>query len=114
MPIATSTALALAALGASTGASVYGAKKAANAAKLDPQTQAYQNEALRLKNARMAAAQPLYEKMIKAAPGRMAASMGGEMSPYLQNPNVGQAVSRLARELPGPRRRTRYGDAEQV
>lgn len=103
----------LAAAGASTAGSMYASKKAADAAKLDPKTQAYQNEALRLKNARLAAAQPLYERIMAAAPGRMAASMGGERSPYAKNPNVGQAVSRLARGLPGPggQRRRRYQDA---
>ena len=93
-------------------ASLFGSKKASDAAKLDPQTLAYQNEAMRLQNARMQMLNPLLEQLVGGMSARLPASYGGAAAAptagQMRTPGTGQAVSRLARSLPGPQQRKRY------
>jgi hypothetical protein len=112
MPVATSTALALAAMAASTGSSVYAANKASKAAKLPPEQQRAQLEAQTLANNRMKMTEPLYGRLIQGAGNRLAAStqpgyqaQGGYPSMPRRSPGMGQAVSQLARNMPPPRSR---------
>ena len=118
MPIATTTALALAGLaasGAGTAAGIYGSKKAAEGAKLDPTTQAMQNQAMLQQQQRAQMMQPLLERLVGGMSNRLPASYqaGGAQAPsigQMRSPGVGQALSSMGQGLPGltARRRVPY------
>lgn len=107
MPAAIAVPAIMSAVG--TAASVYSSKKASDAAKLDPVTQAYQRKALAMQNARMEMMQPLLEGLVRGMPSRLARSQGGYAPSMaeLQSPGASQAVSQLSRGLPSPTRRVR-------
>lgn len=79
--------------------------KAKKAAQLSPQTQGYQDAALRMQHERMQMLAPLYEQLLSGVSGRMAGAAPsiGQM----RTPGTGQAISRLAQGLPGPAARRR-------
>lgn len=115
--------ISIASLGLQGLATLFGiksGKKAAEAAKLDPETQRLQNQALQLLNQRVLATNPLFERLLGGMQTRLPASyssanMGGVQPPSLgqmRSPNMGQALSRLSGSLPGPtRRRVRQDQA---
>lgn len=104
----------LIAAGVGTAGSVYAANKAANAAKPDPTTQAMQNAALAEQQKRSKMFDPMMAMLATQAQNRLPQSMrGGAPSiGQMRSPYAGQAISQLARGLPGPggQRRQRYQD----
>ncbi len=114
MPIATTTALALAAMAASSGTGIYAANKASKAAKLPKDQQAAQTRAMQLSNQRMEMTNPLYQRLVTGAGNRLANSsqpgyqaQGGYPSMPRRSPGMGQAVSSLAQNMPPPGARPR-------
>jgi hypothetical protein len=103
-------ASAIAAAG-STASTMYAANKASKAAKLPASTQKLQDQSLQLQNQRMQMFQPLLQRMSAGANQRLPASYGAPTIGQMRTPGAGQALSQLARGLPGPeQRRRRYRD----
>lgn len=106
----------LIAAGVSTAGGVYAANKSANAAKLPKDMAAAQAQAQQLANTRMQSTQPLFQQLMSNASSRMAgasrtanANIGGGQSYRLpsmtRSPGTTQAISAMARSMPGPGRR---------
>jgi hypothetical protein len=116
MPIATSTAIAMAAMAAAqAGSSAYAAHKSGEAGKLPPDQQAMQNQALQVQNQRMLMQNPLFEQLTQGAMSRQPRSampasyqlpnllqpgQGGQAVPRGQNTNA--ALSQLGRRMRPP------------
>ena len=105
MPVA--ALIPLIAAGVGTAGSIYGAHKASEGAKLDPTTQAMQNQALLQQQQRAQMMQPLLERLVGGMSNRLPASYqaGGAQAPsmaQMRTPGAGQAVSSLGRRLRVP------------
>jgi hypothetical protein len=106
----------LIAAGVSTAGGVYAANKSANAAKLPKGMAAAQAQAQQLANTRMQSTQPLFQQLMSNASNRMAgasrtanANIGGgqryRLPSMTRSPGTTQAISAMARSMPGPGRR---------
>lgn len=109
--------------GVSTAGSVYAAKKASSASKLDPTQQAAQNDAAALANQRMQSQQPLFDALTRGAMGRLPASMSGQSPSYgsasgmpampTGSSGLAQAFAAMAQRMPAPQQPMRWGGAPQ-
>jgi hypothetical protein len=90
-------------------AGMAGANKATKAAKLPTEMEQAQTQAMQLANQRMLLTNPLYERLVQGATNRLANSaqpgyqaQGGYPAMPRRSPGMGQAMSRLAQNLPPP------------